>query len=305
MPAYLVDRGLPAEIGGWTLATIGLFNIVGAIIAGWLAGYHAQAIYPVVHLFRPRDGHPVYIMLPPSTVVTLVFGAVLGLFWLSTVPPTSGLVALMFGTRWLATLFGFAFFSHQVGGFLGVWLGGCSSRAPDPTMSVWWLVDFARPVVGSHQFADRRKAGRAIGAGLIIVRPSGGGQPASLAETAADGHRRRRGRRLGRRCNSSPPWLSGHGVKRAERTLRLPHKLRRERDRRAQKARRTPQNRWKNNVGLGRRRFRRVRPRSPTCSRGRATAGRWRLVDGPAAWICRSRSRHLSCAVLRRSALSR
>src|SRR5947199_5904093 len=64
------------------------------------------------------------ITLPASPTVTLIYGAVTGLLWLSTVPPTSGLVALMFGTRWLAMLFGVAFFSHQVGGFLGVYLGG-------------------------------------------------------------------------------------------------------------------------------------------------------------------------------------
>ena len=78
-------------------------------------------------------------MLPPSTAVTLVFCAVLGLLWLSTVPPTSGLVAVMFGTRWLATLFGFAFFSHQVGGFLGVWLGGILFEKTGSYDIVWWL----------------------------------------------------------------------------------------------------------------------------------------------------------------------
>jgi predicted MFS family arabinose efflux permease len=84
----------------------------------------------------------VYIMLPPSAAATLVFGAVLGLFWLSTVPPTSGLVALMFGTRWLTMLFGFAFFSHQVGGFLGVWLGGLAFEATGSYDLIWWLSAF-------------------------------------------------------------------------------------------------------------------------------------------------------------------
>ena len=73
---------------------------------------------------------------------TLVFGAVTGLLWLSTVPPTSGLVALMFGTRWLTMLFGFAFFSHQVGGFLGVWLGGLLFEATGSYDVVWWLSVF-------------------------------------------------------------------------------------------------------------------------------------------------------------------
>jgi predicted MFS family arabinose efflux permease len=81
----------------------------------------------------------VYMLLPLSALSTLVFAAVLGLLWLSTVPPTSGLVALMFGTRWLAMLFGFAFFSHQVGGFLGVWLGGLVFEHTGSYDAVWWL----------------------------------------------------------------------------------------------------------------------------------------------------------------------
>jgi predicted MFS family arabinose efflux permease len=77
--------------------------------------------------------------MPASTAATLIFGAVMGLFWLSTVPPTSGLVAVMFGTRWLAMRFGFAFFSHQVGGFLGVWLGGVLFERTGSYDLVWWL----------------------------------------------------------------------------------------------------------------------------------------------------------------------
>jgi MFS family permease len=77
--------------------------------------------------------------LPPSLTATLIFGAVTGFLWLSTVPPTSGLVATMFGTRWLAMLFGFAFFSHQVGGFLGVLLGGIVFEATGSYNPIWWL----------------------------------------------------------------------------------------------------------------------------------------------------------------------
>src|SRR5262249_49031349 len=124
LPAYLIDRGLPVEIGGWTLAVIGLFNLIGSVRAGWASGFFPQPYILSFIYFARAVAILVFIMLPPDAIVTLVFGAVLGLLWLSTVPPTSGLVALMFGTRWLAMLFGFAFFSHQVGGFLGVWLGG-------------------------------------------------------------------------------------------------------------------------------------------------------------------------------------
>src|SRR5262249_34983911 len=83
-----------------------------------------------------------FITLPASTTSALIFGAVTGLLWLSTVPPTSGLVALMFGTRWLAMLFGFAFFSHQVGGFLGVLIGGIAFEQSGSYNPVWWLSVF-------------------------------------------------------------------------------------------------------------------------------------------------------------------
>jgi hypothetical protein len=80
-----------------------------------------------------------FIMFPVTAVSSLVFGAVMGLLWLSTVAPTNGIIALMFGTRWLATLAGMAFFSHQVGGFLGVWLGGVVFVKTGSYDAVWWL----------------------------------------------------------------------------------------------------------------------------------------------------------------------
>jgi MFS family permease len=139
LPSYLIDRGLSAEIGGWTLGVIGLFNIVGAILSGWLGGRMPKR-YILSFIYFARAAAVVFlIMLPPSPVVTLVYGAVTGLLWLSSVPPTSGLVALMFGTRWLAMLFGIAFFSHQVGGFLGVYLGGVLFERTGSYDIVWWL----------------------------------------------------------------------------------------------------------------------------------------------------------------------
>jgi len=139
LPSYLVDRGLSAEIGGWTLGVIGLFNIVGAILSGWLGGRMPKR-YILSFIYFARAGAVVFlVVLPPSPVVTLLYGAVTGLLWLSSVPPTSGLVALMFGTRWLAMLFGIAFFSHQVGGFLGVYLGGVLFERTGSYDIVWWL----------------------------------------------------------------------------------------------------------------------------------------------------------------------
>jgi len=139
LPSYLIDRGLSAEIGGWTLAVIGLFNIVGSLASGYLGNRMPRRfILSFIYLARAAS-IVVFITMPITPVGTLVFGAVTGLLWLSTVPPTSSLVATMFGTRWLAMLFGFAFFSHQVGGFLGVWLGGIVFEHTGSYNPVWWL----------------------------------------------------------------------------------------------------------------------------------------------------------------------
>jgi len=142
LPSYLVDRGLSVQIGGWTLAIIGLFNIIGSLGSGYLGGFLPKRYILSAIYFGRALSVVVFILLPASPTATLVFGAVTGLLWLSTVPPTSGLVALMFGTKWLTMLFGFAFFSHQVGGFLGVWLGGVLFEATGSYNIVWWLSVF-------------------------------------------------------------------------------------------------------------------------------------------------------------------
>jgi MFS family permease len=139
LPAYMVDRGMPVQIGGWVIAVIGLFNIVGSLSVGWLQSrlpkrYILSAIY-----FIRAMSIVTFISLPITTFSAIAFGVVTGLTWLSTVPPTSSLVALMFGTRWLATLYGFAFFSHQVGGFLGVLLGGIVFEKYGSYAPIWWL----------------------------------------------------------------------------------------------------------------------------------------------------------------------
>ncbi|HEV2626168.1 MAG TPA: MFS transporter [Xanthobacteraceae bacterium] len=139
LPSYLVDRGLSAQVGGWTIATIGLFNIVGSVTAGWL-GDRMPKRYLLSFIYLVRAAAIlVFIAFPVTPFTCLVFGATMGLMWLSTVPPTNGIIALMFGTRWLATLAGFAFFSHQVGGFLGVWLGGIVFDRTGSYNMVWWL----------------------------------------------------------------------------------------------------------------------------------------------------------------------
>ncbi len=139
MPSYLVDRGVSATVGGWTIATIGLFNIVGSVTAGWLGDRMPKRYLLSMIYFIRAAAILAFISVPVTPVSCIAFGAVMGLMWLSTVPPTNGIIALMFGTRWLATLAGFAFFSHQVGGFLGVWLGGLVFDRTGSYNAVWWL----------------------------------------------------------------------------------------------------------------------------------------------------------------------
>ncbi|MBB3770708.1 MFS family permease [Angulomicrobium tetraedrale] len=139
LPAYLADRGLSIAIGGWTLAAIGLSNMVGSLGAGWLSSRMPKRYLLAAIYFARGIAIAVFVLLPASPVTSIGFGVVLGLLWLSTVPPTSGLVMLMFGTRYLAMLYGFAFFSHQVGGFLGVWLGGVFYERLGSYDLVWWL----------------------------------------------------------------------------------------------------------------------------------------------------------------------
>jgi MFS family permease len=139
LPAYLVDRGMPVQVGGWVIATIGLFNIVGSLSVGWLQSrLPKRYILSALYLTRAMS-IAALVLLPMTTFSAIAFGVVTGLTWLSTVPPTSSLVALMFGARWLATLYGFAFFSHQVGGFLGVLLGGIVFEKFGSYTPVWWL----------------------------------------------------------------------------------------------------------------------------------------------------------------------
>jgi len=139
LPSYLIDRGLSVDAGAWAIGVIGLFNIIGSIMAGWLGDRMPKRyLLSIIYVLRSL-AVVVFISLPVTPISAVVFGAAMGLLWLSTVPPTSALVALMFGTRWMATLFGFAFFSHQVGGFLGVWLGGILFERTGSYNVVWWL----------------------------------------------------------------------------------------------------------------------------------------------------------------------
>lgn len=139
LPPYLADIGIPAQYGGIALALIGLFNIVGSFSSGVLAGRMPRRIILVWIYLGRSAAIAAFILLPPSVPSVMVFAALTGLLWLSTVPPTQQLVVVMFGTRYLATLFGFVMFSHQVGSFFGVWLGGVLYDRLGSYDVVWWL----------------------------------------------------------------------------------------------------------------------------------------------------------------------
>ncbi|MDX3967689.1 MAG: MFS transporter [Bradyrhizobium sp.] len=139
LPAFLVDSGISTQTGGWVIAAIGLFNIIGSLSVGYLQNYLPKRYILSTIYFTRALATLAFIAFPITPFSAIAFGAISGLTWLSTVPPTSALVALMFGTRWLATLYGFAFVSHQVGGFLGVWLGGIVFERFGSYTPIWWL----------------------------------------------------------------------------------------------------------------------------------------------------------------------
>jgi predicted MFS family arabinose efflux permease len=139
LPAYLADRGLPPHVAVMSLALIGLFNIVGTYTTGWLGGRVSKKYILSFIYFARAVVFALFFWLPLTVFSVYAFAVALGLLWLSTVPPTNALVAQIFGVRYLAMLSGFTFFSHQIGSFLGAWLGG---KLYDTTGSydiVWYL----------------------------------------------------------------------------------------------------------------------------------------------------------------------
>lgn len=123
-PAFLIDRGMAPETGMTALALIGLFNIFGSYVWGWLGGrYSKKRLLSLLYALRAAN-IAAFILLPMAPLSVYLFAAVIGFLWLGTVPLTSGLIAQIFGVRYLSTLGGIAFLSHQVGSFVGVSLGG-------------------------------------------------------------------------------------------------------------------------------------------------------------------------------------
>jgi MFS family permease len=139
MPSYLKDQGLSPQVATTALALIGLFNVLGTYGAGVL-GQHLPKRLILSSIYGLRSlAIVVFLMVPLSPASVYVFSAVMGLLWLSTVPPTNAIVAQIFGVQYLSMLGGFVFLSHQVGSFMGVWLGGRLFDTYGSYNPVWWI----------------------------------------------------------------------------------------------------------------------------------------------------------------------
>jgi len=139
LPGVVAACGLSPEWAGWSLALLGLFNIVGSIAMGWAVGrWRMKSLLSLVYAARGL-AVLVFLLAPKSGPVVLVFSAVMGVTFLSTVPPTAGLVAKFFGPANMATLFGIVMLSHQVGGVLGAWMGGTVFQATGSYDWIWYV----------------------------------------------------------------------------------------------------------------------------------------------------------------------
>ena len=147
LPTYLQDAGIGPEISSWALGLVGLFNIIGSLLAGWLGSFVSKAKL-LAWLYLMRSVIIIgFLILPPSPMTALLFGAAMGLLWLGTIPLTSGLIVVFFGPAFLSMLYGVTFFSHQIGSFLGAWLGGWIYDNLGSYDLMWWII------IGSGVFA--------------------------------------------------------------------------------------------------------------------------------------------------------
>jgi MFS family permease len=140
LPAHLQDGGLDRPSAGWVIATIGLFNIAGSLGAGWLCGrFPNRYVLFAIYLLRAL-AIAGFLLAPLSAATALLFAASMGLLWASSVTPVAGIVTRVFGTADLAALYGLAFFAHQLGAFLGVWVGGLVFEGTDSYAMAWWAL---------------------------------------------------------------------------------------------------------------------------------------------------------------------
>jgi MFS family permease len=157
-PAYLADKGLGGGLASWAIGMVGLFNVVGAYMAGVWGGRHSKKNLLSAVYFGRGLVTLLFMLAPLTPANVLLFGAGMGLLWLSTAPLTSGLVATFFGTRHMATLFGIVFLSHQVGSFLGVYMGGYLFERTGSYDVVWWCCIGLSVFAGLVNLPIREKA---------------------------------------------------------------------------------------------------------------------------------------------------
>ena len=161
LPAFVVDQGLDAEVGAIALALVGATNIVGSYLSGYFGGFRSKKnLLSLIYLARAIV-ITLFVLAPVTELSVYLFSIAIGFLWLSTVPLTSGLVAQLFGLRYMATLFGIVFLSHQLGSFLGVWLGGYLYDATGSYDVVWWLaVGLGLAAAAIHWPIDERAVAR-------------------------------------------------------------------------------------------------------------------------------------------------
>jgi predicted MFS family arabinose efflux permease len=139
LPGVVAACGLPPSVGAWALAIVGLFNIAGSFAIGWAVDrWRMKSLLSLIYATR-AVAVLAFVLAPKTEAVVLVFAAVIGFTYLATVPATAGLVAKLHGARYMATLFGLVMLSHQVGGFLGAWLGGKTFEATGSYDWMWWI----------------------------------------------------------------------------------------------------------------------------------------------------------------------
>ena len=139
LPTYITDAGISIDVAGWALALIGLFNIIGAFLCGWLGGITSKKnVLASIYLLR-SVAIIAFISTPVTTFSVLAFGAAMGLLWLGTIPLTSGLIVVFFGPKHLSMLYGVVFLSHQIGSFVGAWVGGIWYDTYGNYEAMWWL----------------------------------------------------------------------------------------------------------------------------------------------------------------------
>lgn len=138
-PAYISDLGIEPVWAVWAIGLIGFFNIFGSLASGYIGQHYSKPIFLAFIYLSRSVVVTIFVLTPASPMTVVIFSIAIGLLWLSTVAPTNGLVAVMFGTRYLGMLGGIVFFSHQLGSFLGVWMGGLLYDMTGAYDVVWWI----------------------------------------------------------------------------------------------------------------------------------------------------------------------